>query len=93
MANRKRGTLLPKVYDALAMTIWENPKHPGFAVLMKGFFATDPHHCNLYKGQLRFAGAVAGEQVTKMLSGRLHRMAKNDDFRVHVRISAPKKEF
>nr|WP_228011708.1 IS91 family transposase [Serratia marcescens] len=37
LANRKRGSLLPKVYDALAMTVREKPKRPGFAVLMKGF--------------------------------------------------------
>lgn len=37
LANRKRGTLLPKVYDALEMTVREKPKRPGCAVLMKGF--------------------------------------------------------
>jgi len=31
LANRKRGTLLPKVYDALAMTVREKPKRPGFS--------------------------------------------------------------
>ncbi len=76
LANRKRGTLLPKVYDALAMTVQEKPKRPGFAVLMKVFFGTDPYQCILCKGRLRFAGAVAGEHATKMLSDRLQRMAK-----------------
>ncbi len=72
----KRGSLLPKVYDALAMTVREKPKRPGFAVLMKGFLGTDPYHCILCKGRLRFAGAVAGENATKLLSDRLHRMTK-----------------
>nr|WP_249105810.1 hypothetical protein [Serratia marcescens] len=74
--NRKRGTLLPKVYEALEMTVREKPKRPGFAVLMKGFLGTDPYQCILCKGRLRFAGAMAGEYATKMLSDKLHRMAK-----------------
>ncbi len=37
LANRKRGSLLPKVYEALEMTPWKKPEKPGFAVLMKGF--------------------------------------------------------
>lgn len=76
LANRKRGTLLPKVYDALEMTPRAKPKKPGFAVLMKTFLSTDPYQCILCKGRLRFAGAVAGEHATKLLSDRLHRMAK-----------------
>ena len=77
LANRKRGSLLPEVYDALTMTEREKPKRLGFAVLMKGFLGTDPYHCILCKGQLRFVGAVAGEHATKMLSDRLNRVAKN----------------
>ncbi|BEO21291.1 hypothetical protein SMQC19_46380 (plasmid) [Serratia marcescens] len=76
LANRKRGSLLPKVYDALAMMVREKPKRPGFAVLMKGFLGTDPYQYILCKGRLRFAGAVAGEHATKMLSDRRYRMAK-----------------
>ncbi|EOS94130.1 IS801 transposase, partial [Erwinia tracheiphila PSU-1] len=76
LANRKRGTLLPKVWEALSMTEREKPKRPGFAVLMKGFLGTDPYQCILCKGRLRFAGAVAGKHATKMLSDRLHQMAK-----------------
>ncbi|HED3891757.1 TPA: hypothetical protein R4229_004205 [Morganella morganii] len=44
--------------------------------MMKGFQGTDPYQCILCKGRLRFAGAVAGEHTTKLLSDRLHRMAK-----------------
>ncbi|WP_338505645.1 IS91 family transposase [Erwinia aphidicola] len=76
LANRKRGSLLPKVWEALSMTAREKPKRPRFAVLMKGFLGTDPYQCILCKGRLRFAGAVAGEHATKMLSDRLHQMAK-----------------
>ncbi len=42
LANRKRGTLIPLVYEALQMQTREKPEKPGFAVLMKGFLGTDP---------------------------------------------------
>lgn len=89
LANRKRGSLLPKVYEALEMTPREKPQKPGFAVLMKAFLGTDPYQCILCKGRLRFAGAMAGEHATKMLSDRLYKMAKNDGFRHRLWISAP----
>lgn len=76
LANRKRGSLLPKVYDALEMTVREKQKLPGFALLRKDLLGTDPYQCILCKGRLRFAGTVAGEHATKMLSDRLHQMAK-----------------
>lgn len=50
LANRKRGSQLPKVYDALEMTVREKPKLPGFALLMKGLLGTDPYQCILCKG-------------------------------------------
>ncbi len=59
-ANRKRGALLPKVYEALEMTPREKPQKPGVAVLMKAFLGTDPYQRILCKGRLRFAGAMAG---------------------------------
>ncbi|HGM9410924.1 TPA: transposase [Serratia marcescens] len=71
LSNCKRGSLLPKVYNALAMTVREKPKRPGFAVLMKGFLGTDPYQCILCQGRLRFASAVGGEHTTKLLSDRL----------------------
>lgn len=58
------------------MTVRERPKRPGFAVLMKSFLGIDPYQCILCKCRLRFAGAVASEHATNLLSDRLHRMAK-----------------
>lgn len=75
-ANRKRGSLLPNVYNVLAMTSREKPKHASFSVLMKGFLGTDPNQCILSKNRLHVAGAVAGEQATKLLSNRLNQIAK-----------------
>lgn len=57
LSNRKRGTLLPRVYDALEMKAREKPKTPGFVTLMKGFLGTDPYKCILCGSRLRFAGA------------------------------------
>lgn len=74
LANRNRGTLLPKVYKALAMTVREKPQKPGFAVLMKGFLGTDPYECILCGDRLRFAGALAGNHTTELLSKRFRKM-------------------
>ena len=52
---------------------------------MKGFLGTDPYQCILCKGRLRFAGAMAGEHSTKMLSDRLHQMAKKRWLRMSER--------
>ncbi|RAP70703.1 transposase family protein [Candidatus Erwinia dacicola] len=43
LTNRKRGTLLPLVYEAL-LQAREKPEKPGFAVLIKGFLGTDRMH-------------------------------------------------
>lgn len=37
LSNRKRGELLPKVYEALRMEARKKPEQPGFAALMKEF--------------------------------------------------------
>jgi hypothetical protein len=92
LSNRKRGQLLPKVYEALSMTVRDKPKRPGFAVLMKGFLGTDPYQCILCGDRLRFAGAEAGRCATELLSARLQRMEKNDGFRHRFWISVPKKQ-
>ena len=89
LVNRKRGMLLPKVYEALEMTPREKPQKQGFAVLMKALLGTDPYQCIVCKGRLRFGSAMAGYHATKMLSDRLQGMAKNDGFRPRRWISAP----
>lgn len=77
LSNSKRGTLLPKVYEALDMEEKKKPKTPGFAALMKGFLGTDPYKCILCGDRLRFSGAqAAGQHATEMLSERLHGIAK-----------------
>ncbi|CNG31698.1 Uncharacterised protein [Yersinia similis] len=74
LSNRKRGQLLPKVYEALKMEARKKPEKPGFAVLMKGFLGTDPYQCILCGDRLRFADAQRGFHTTELLSERLHKM-------------------
>lgn len=65
LANRKQGQLLPKVYEALSMTVRGKPKRPGVAVLMKGFLGTDQYQCILCGDRLRFADVEAGRHTTE----------------------------
>lgn len=76
LANRKRGTLLPRIYEALHMQAREKLEKPVFAVLKKGFLGTDPYKCILCGDRLRFAGAQAGTHATELLSKRLRGMEK-----------------
>ena len=72
MANRKRGELLPKVYEALEMEERKKPEQPGFAALMKGFLRTDPYRCILCGNRLRFSSAQAGRHARELVAERLH---------------------
>lgn len=76
LSNRKRGTLLPKVYKALEMTVRKKPEKPGFSLLMKGFLRTDPYKCILCGDRLIFTGAQMGKKATELLSERLHNLEK-----------------
>ncbi|MEY1010315.1 IS91 family transposase, partial [Providencia rettgeri] len=76
LANRKRGSLLPKVYDALDIMSPSVPEKPGFAALMKGFLNTDPYQCILCGNRLRFMSAEKGIHATTLLSERRDKMAK-----------------
>lgn len=76
LANRKRGSLFPKVYEALEMTVREKPQKPGLAVLMKAFLDTYLYQCILCGDRLRFAGAQAGTHATELLSKGLRGMEK-----------------
>ncbi|MDX6048694.1 transposase [Scandinavium sp. V105_1] len=72
LSNRKRGELLPKVYEALQMEDWKKPEQPGFAALMKAFLRTDPYKCILCANRLRFSGAEAGRRASELVDERLH---------------------
>lgn len=72
LSNRKRGELLPKVYEALEMKARKKPAQPGFAALMKEFLRTDPYKCILCGNRLHFTGAEAGRHATELVAERLH---------------------
>lgn len=42
LSSRKRGELLPKVYEALEIEARKKLEQPGFSALIKGFLRTDP---------------------------------------------------
>ena len=76
LSNRKRGTLLPQVYEALQMEDRKKPEKPGFAALMKEFLRTDPYQCILCGDRLRFVIAQAGRHAPELVSERLHGIAR-----------------
>ncbi|MBQ0211497.1 transposase [Providencia rettgeri] len=57
LANRKRSSLLPKVYDASDMIHPNDPEKSGFSALIKGFLNTDPYQYILCGNRLRFMSA------------------------------------
>lgn len=70
LSNRKRGTLLPKVYDALGMKIKDKPQKPGFASLMKQFTNVASYQCVLCGGRMVFNSAEAGIRAERLLGMR-----------------------
>ncbi|EHT97856.1 transposase [Pantoea stewartii subsp. stewartii DC283] len=72
LSSRKRGELLPKVYEALEMEARKKPEQPGFAALMKEFLRTDPYKCILCGNRLRFVSAQAGRHASVLVAERLH---------------------
>ncbi|NJD84920.1 hypothetical protein EWM60_02570, partial [Candidatus Erwinia dacicola] len=56
LANRKRGSVLPKVYEALEMMLRKSRRSRGLRCY-EGLPGTDPYQCILCGERLRFAGA------------------------------------
>lgn len=68
LSNRKRGELLPMVYEALDMRVRERPEQPDFNAQMKEFLRTAPYKCILCDNWLLFSSA-AGWQTRHGVSG------------------------
>lgn len=75
LANRKRRTWLPKVYDALGMVVKAKPQKPGFASLMKQFTNVDPYQCVLCGNRMVFDSAEAGIRAERLLDMRRQQFA------------------
>lgn len=54
LSNRRRGEMLPKVYDALGIAPKYAPEMPGYAAMLKGYVKVDPFECILCGHRLRF---------------------------------------
>ena len=71
LSRRKRGTLLPKIYDVLEMETRKKPEQSGFTALMKGFLRMDTYKCILCGNRLRFTRPQAGRHATDLMVKRL----------------------
>ncbi len=47
LSNRRRGEILPKVYDALGTVPKDSPEMLGYAAMQKGDVKVDPFECIL----------------------------------------------
>ncbi|WP_429750064.1 hypothetical protein [Vibrio minamisatsumaniensis] len=45
--KRRRGEMLPKVYDDLGIAPKDSPEMPGYAAMLKGYVKVDPFECIL----------------------------------------------
>lgn len=54
LSNRRRGEMLPKVYDALGIATKDSPEMPGYAAMLKGYVKVDPFECILCGHRLTF---------------------------------------
>ena len=63
LSNRRRGEMLPKVYDALGIAPKDAPEMPGYAAMLKGYVKVDPFECILCGHRLTFLGFRVGERL------------------------------
>lgn len=92
LANRKRGTLLPKVWEALSMTAREKPKRPGFAVLMKVSWARIHTSASSAKAGCVLPVPWRVSTPQKCSQTGCNRWRKNDGCGCLLWISAPEKQ-
>ncbi len=76
LSNRRRGEMLPKVYDALEMESKDAAELPCYASMLKKFANVNPYECRIYKEGLEFVSFRAGESRKELirktvLEGRL----------------------
>jgi len=71
LSNRRRGEMLPKVYDALEMAEKEKPVLAGFAAMLKAYVKVDPFECILCESRLVFAEYRAGSSVSELSASTL----------------------
>ncbi|XEV12241.1 transposase (plasmid) [Vibrio alginolyticus] len=67
LSNRRRGDMLPKVYDALEMESKDAPALPCYASMLKKHANVDPYECLLCKEGLEFISFRAGESREELI--------------------------
>ncbi|HDY8011895.1 TPA: transposase, partial [Vibrio vulnificus] len=67
LSNRRRGEMLPKVYDALEMESKEAPVLPCYASMLKKLANVDPYECLICKNGLEFVSFRAGESREELI--------------------------
>lgn len=68
LANRCRGTLLPKVFAALKQTPSLQPENIRFADMLKALANVDPHQCILCGGKMLLTGIRYGKSFYTLRS-------------------------
>jgi len=63
LSNRRRGEMLPKVFDALGIPPKDSPEMHGYAAILKGYVKVDPFGCILCSHRSTFIRFRAGEPL------------------------------
>ncbi|MFA0322765.1 transposase, partial [Vibrio sp. 10N.222.55.A3] len=71
LSNRRRGEMLPRVYDALGVAPEESPEMPGYAAMLKGYVKVDPFECILCGHRMNFLRFRAGETLSELVNRTL----------------------
>lgn len=67
LSNRRRGEMLPKVYDALEMESKDAPALPCYASMLKKYAKVDPYECLFCRDRLEFVSFRAGESREELI--------------------------
>ena len=67
LSNRRRGEMLPRVYDALGIA----PEIPGYASMLKGYVKVDPFESILCGHRMNFLRFRAGETLSELVNHTL----------------------
>lgn len=60
LSNRRRGEILPKVYEALDIESKKAPAPPCYASMLKKFANVNPYECLIRKDELEFVSFRSG---------------------------------
>ena len=73
LSNRRRGDILPRVYEVLEMEREAAPSIPSYATLLKAYVRIDPYECILCSGRMVFSGFRSGTPLSELVDSSLIR--------------------